>query len=139
MGSNFKINKKVILFDGFCNLCNPIVKIILKLDKNKKFHFSSLNSSFSKKILNDKIEKDFHGKTIILYTDEKVYIKSKAVFEIIYLLGGYLKLFLLFKVIPYFILDGIYNVISKYRYDWFGKSKTCFIPSKEISDRFIND
>ena len=139
MGSNIKINKKIILFDGFCNLCNPIVEIILKLDKNKQFHFSSLNSSFSKKILNDKIEKNLHGKTIILYTDDIIYVKSKAVFEIIYLLGGYLKLFLLFKVIPYFILDGIYNVISKYRYDWFGKSKTCFIPSKEISDRFIND
>jgi|TARA_B110000438_G_scaffold33857_2_gene33568 predicted DCC family thiol-disulfide oxidoreductase YuxK len=139
MGSNIKINKKIILFDGFCNLCNPIVKIILKLDKNKKFYFSSLNSSFSKKILNDKIDKNFHGKTIILYTDDKIYIKSKAVFQIIYLLGGYLKFFLFLKLIPYSILDRIYNIISKYRYDWFGKSKTCFVPNKETSDRFIND
>jgi predicted DCC family thiol-disulfide oxidoreductase YuxK len=40
-------------------------------------------------------------------------------------------------IIPKFIRDGIYMVISKNRYKWFGKKEKCMLPSKDNRDRFL--
>lgn len=138
MGSDIEINKSVILFDGYCNLCNSQVNSILRFDSKKFFYFSNLDSSFSKKVIKENKVESLEGKTIILYHNNKIIIKSNAAIKIAYLLGGFFKIFIIFKILPNFIRDGIYDVISRNRYRWFGKSDSCYIPQKEILDRFIN-
>tara|TARA_B100000408_G_C10159046_1_gene165662 strand:- start:109 stop:528 length:420 start_codon:yes stop_codon:yes gene_type:complete len=138
MGSDIEISKSVILFDGYCNLCNSQVNSILRLDSKKFFYFSNLDSSFSKKVIKENKVESLEGKTIILYHNNKIIIKSNAAIKIAYLLGGFFKIFIIFKILPNFIRDGIYDVISRNRYRWFGKSDSCYIPKKEILDRFIN-
>ena len=44
-------NNQVILFDGVCNLCSGSVQFILKRDKEKKFLFASLQSSYGQTLL----------------------------------------------------------------------------------------
>ena len=139
MGSDIEIKKSVILFDGYCNLCNSQVNSILRFDSKKFFYFSNLNSSFSKKVIKENKVESLEGKTIILFHNNKIIIKSNAAIKIAYLLGGFFKIFIIFKILPNFIRDGIYDVISRNRYRWFGKSDSCYIPKKEILDRFIND
>ena len=138
MGSDIEISKSVILFDGYCNLCNSQVNSILRFDSKKFFYFSNLDSSFSKKVIKENKVESLEGKTIILYHNNKIIIKSNAAIKIAYLLGGFFKIFIIFKILPNFIRDGIYDVISRNRYRWFGKSDSCYIPKKEILDRFIN-
>ena len=138
MGSDIEINKSVILFDGYCNLCNSQVNSILRFDSKKFFYFSNLDSLFSKKVIKENKVESLEGKTIILYHNNKIIIKSNAAIKIAYLLGGFFKIFIIFKILPNFIRDGIYDVISRNRYRWFGKSDSCYIPQKEILDRFIN-
>ena len=139
MGSDIEIKKSVILFDGYCNLCNSQVNSILRFDYKKFFYFSNLDSSFSKKVIKENKVESLEGKTIILFHNNKIIIKSNAAIKIAYLLGGFFKIFIIFKILPNFIRDGIYDVISRNRYRWFGKSDSCYIPKKEILDRFIND
>ena len=138
MGSDIEISKSVILFDGYCNLCNSQVNSILRFDSKKFFYFSNLDSSFSKKVIKENKVESLEGKTIILYHNNKIIIKSNAAINIAYLLGGFFKIFIIFKILPNFIRNGIYDVISRNRYRWFGKSDSCYIPKKEILDRFIN-
>ena len=139
MGSDIEIKKSVILFDGYCNLCNSQVNSILRFDSKKFFYFSNLDSSFSKKVIKENKVESLEGKTIILFHNNKIIIKSNAAIKIAYLLGGFFKIFIIFKILPNFIRDGIYDVISRNRYRWFEKSDSCYIPKKEILDRFIND
>ena len=139
MASDIEISKSVILFDGYCNLCNSQVNSILRFDYKKFFYFSNLDSSFSKKVIKENKVESLEGNTIILYHNNKIIIKSNAAIKIAYLLGGFFKIFIIFKILPNFIRDGIYDVISRNRYCWFGKSDSCYIPKKEILDRFIND
>ena len=139
MGSDIEISKSVILFDGYCNLCNSQVNSILRFDYKKFFYFSNLDSSFSKKVIKENKVESLEGNTIILYHNNKIIIKSNAAIKIAYLLGGFFKIFIIFKILPNFIREGIYDVISRNRYRWFGKSDSCYIPKKEILDRFIND
>ena len=139
MASDIEISKSVILFDGYCNLCNSQVNSILRFDYKKFFYFSNLDSSFSKKVIKENKVESLEGKTIILFHNNKIIIKSNAAIKIAYLLGGFFKIFIIFKILPNLIRDGIYDVISRNRYRWFGKSDSCYIPKKEILDRFIND
>ena len=140
MGTITEISsKKIIFFDGYCNLCNSQVNNILSIDKKNIFHYSALSSKFAINSLKGKIDKKSIGKSIVFLNKGKVYTKSKAVLMILSEIGGFYYLFSFFKIFPSFILDFFYNIIAKNRYTWFGKSENCFIPSKEISSRFIND
>ena len=44
-------NKKIILFDGVCNLCESSVQFVIKHDVNDQFRFVSLQSELGQKIL----------------------------------------------------------------------------------------
>ena len=97
MGSDIEISKSVILFDGYCNLCNSQVNSILRLDSKKFFYFSNLDSSFSKKVIKENKVESLEGNTIILYHNNKIIIKSDAAIKIAYLLGGFCKIFIIFR------------------------------------------
>ena len=43
-------NKKIILFDGVCNLCNNAVNIIIDHDKNDVFRYASLQSQLGQQL-----------------------------------------------------------------------------------------
>lgn len=131
-------DKSIILFDGVCNLCNRSVQYILKHEKDETLRFSSLQSDYGQKFLNENNLNSNDLKTIIFIVNNKVFRKSKAVI----LISSYLKFpynFLrILNFLPIFLLDFVYNLISVNRYKIFGKKDSCLIPDKDIKDRFID-
>jgi predicted DCC family thiol-disulfide oxidoreductase YuxK len=136
MGANNPI-EKIILFDGVCNLCSAAVQFVIKRDKKKVFRFASLQSDFARKELQRK-EIGNSVKTIVLLKGDKVYLKSNAALEISKELIGLWPLLYCFKIIPRFIRDAVYNLISQHRYQWFGKKDECWIPSSDLTSRFVD-
>ena len=132
-------NKKIILFDGLCNLCNSSVQFLIKRDSKDIFLFVSLQSELGKELLSKLPIAIQKTDSIILYESEAVfYYKSQAVFQIIKSLGGLFNLLLIFKLLPHFIHDFIYDYIAKNRYHWFGKKEQCLVPTSEIQSKFLN-
>ena len=132
-------NKKIILFDGLCNLCNSSVQFLIKRDSKDIFRFVSLQSELGKELLSKLPIAIQKTDSIILYESEAVfYYKSQAVFQIIKSLGGLFNLLLIFKLLPHSIHDFIYDYIAKNRYHWFGKKEQCLVPTKEIQSKFLN-
>jgi len=129
-------NKPIIFFDGICNLCNASVQFVIKRDKKKQFLFASLQSDVAKNILLQK-KYEINLDTIVLLKKDHIYQKSDAALMILKELGFPYNLFYGFKIIPKFIRDFVYDVIAKYRYQWFGKRATCMVPTKENKERFI--
>ena len=130
--------KKIILFDGFCNLCDASVQLIIKRDSKDIFRFVSLQSEFGEFIINHIGVNRFKTDSIILFEPNKgYYCKSQAAINIAKHLGGLYPLLSLFKCIPTFILDIVYDFIAKHRYKWYGKKSHCLIPSNEILQKFI--
>lgn len=127
----------VILFDGVCNLCNGLVKFIIKRDKKKRFRFAALKSDYAKYI-----EKKYglnlaDLNTVILIKYGKVYTKSSAVLHIAQGLGLPYSLAICFFIIPPFIRNHVYSFIAKNRYRWFGKLNTCILLPEDLKGRFI--
>ena len=131
-------NKKLILFDGVCNLCNASVDFVIKRDKNKKFRYASLQSETGQKILaENKFNKSDYD-SFILEHKGNVYIKSTAALQVALNLGFPINLMGIFLIIPSFIRNWVYDYIAKNRYKWYGKQEACMIPTQNLKSKFLN-
>jgi predicted DCC family thiol-disulfide oxidoreductase YuxK len=129
----------VVFFDGVCNLCNQSVDFIIKRDTGNNFLFASLQSEAARSLLKNKSIDLQSIRTIILLKDGKTFYRSDAILEIVRQLSAPWPLLYVFKIVPRFIRDGMYNLVSKHRYNWFGKQDTCRVPSKEERARFLEE
>jgi predicted DCC family thiol-disulfide oxidoreductase YuxK len=131
-------DKKIILFDGVCNLCNSSVQYVIKRDKNDVFRFVALQSELGQKILKHIGINDKNIDSIVLYEPGKAYYyKSTAALEIAKKLGGLLTYGTIFKIIPTRLRDVAYDYIAKNRYKWYGKQESCMIPTPELQSKFL--
>ncbi len=128
--------KTLVLFDGYCNLCNGAVQFILKRDKKEQFYFASLSWPIAGKLLGD-FPKYKDVDSILVYRKGKVFDKSSAALKIAAHLGALWPLMGLFWIVPKFIRDAVYDFIARNRYKWFGKKDTCMMPEKDVSYRFL--
>ncbi len=130
---------QIILFDGVCNFCSGIVKFIIRRDKKAKFKFTPLQSDFSKNLLQqfDIIVDITNLDTFVYFRHDKAYVKSTAALYVLRDIGGLYRLLFVFIIIPNFIRNFLYSLISKSRYRIWGKRDKCMVPTPEIIDRFI--
>ncbi|MEQ6123861.1 DCC1-like thiol-disulfide oxidoreductase family protein [Pseudotenacibaculum sp. MALMAid0570] len=137
---NFDIpkGKKIILFDGVCNLCNNSVIRVIKYDKKDVFLFTALQSNTGKQILNHLKIDTSKVDSIILFDPEKAhYIKSAAALEIMKQFSGIWKLTQIFTILPNSFNNIFYDFVARNRYKWYGKKESCMIPSPELKAKFI--
>lgn len=116
----------VIYYDGICFLCSNLVDFSMRHDHEKKIQYSPLQSNYAKRTLNMDETSDMD--TVIVQQGDKVLQKSEAAFIILKFLNHPLQ-YLRF-VIPRFLADKLYNLVSRKRYSWFGKKEKCIFPNE---------
>lgn len=135
---NLPKNKKIILFDGVCNLCDSAVQFVIKHDTKDVFRFVALQSELGQEIINHIGIQDKHIDSIILYEPGiAYYYKSTAALEIAKQIGGLFHFGTLFKIIPTALRNLLYDYVAANRYKWYGKTEICIVPSIEIKNRFL--
>lgn len=135
-----EFDKKIVLFDGVCNLCNKSVQYIIKKDKKDIFRFAALQSDLGVKLAKERgIDTTKVDSIILIKPSVAYYTKSSAAIEIMYDFGGVWRLMIIFKYIfPPFIRDLVYDFIAHNRYKWFGKQDSCMIPTPELKAKFLD-
>jgi predicted DCC family thiol-disulfide oxidoreductase YuxK len=135
---NVPKNKKIIIFDGVCNLCNSSVLKVIKNDKKNTFLFAALQSKSGQEIINylkidiSKID------SIILYEPGVSYdIKSTAVLKVMNDFGGLWSSATALLIFPERFRNFVYDYIAKNRYKWFGKKESCMLPTPELKAKFL--
>ncbi|WP_405212094.1 thiol-disulfide oxidoreductase DCC family protein [Dokdonia sp. Asnod2-E02] len=132
------MTKKIILFDGVCNLCNGAITFIIQRDKKDLFRYAPLQSEIGKELAAkhhidlDKVD------SIILVTEDKAYAKSTAALRIAKQLSAGWPLLAIFLILPRFLRDVVYDFIARNRYKWFGKKEACMIPTPELKSKFLD-
>ncbi|QKJ65195.1 thiol-disulfide oxidoreductase DCC family protein [Flavobacterium sp. M31R6] len=135
---NLPKNKKIILFDGVCNLCNSAVQFVVKHDKKDIFRFVALQSELGQEILAYIGINAKNIDSIVLYEPGVAYYyKSSAAIQIAQNLGGFWHFGTVFKIIPIGIRNFLYDYIAKNRYKWYGKKESCMIPTPELKIKFL--
>ncbi len=135
---NLPKNKKIILFDGICNLCNSSVQFIIERDKKDVFRFVALQSELGQEICNYVGVNPKITDSIILYEPGTAYyLKSEAALKIVAEFHSVYTLLVIFKIFPIGIRDSIYDYVAKNRYKWYGKKEQCMIPTLELKAKFL--
>ncbi|MBN8642652.1 MAG: thiol-disulfide oxidoreductase DCC family protein [Flavobacteriales bacterium] len=130
--------KKILLFDGVCNLCNSSVQYVIKRDEKDEFRFVALQSELGQEIVKHIGIADKNIDSIVLYLPGiAYYYKSSAVIEISKSLQGFFNYGMLFRLLPTFLRDSVYDYIAKNRYKWYGKQESCMIPTPELKAKFL--
>ena len=131
-------NKKIVLFDGVCNLCNTSVQFILKHDKKNEFLFGSLQGKSGQAYLKQfNLPADTFN-SFMLIEGDRLYTRSSGALRILKYLNAAWPLFYVFNIVPKFIRDAVYNLVAKNRYKWFGKKDECWVPTPELKARFLD-
>lgn len=133
INKDFTNNKGIIVFDGYCVLCNKTVKFLIKIDKRKELLFTTLTSKLGQEITG---EIPPGKESIVFVEEEQKFTKSDAVLRVLQAVGMPWSLLTILRIIPKFIRDSIYMLIANNRYKIFGKKDECMIPDKNVRDRF---
>lgn len=116
--------KYIIFYDGTCGFCTRSITFVVKRDHKKIFYYAPLQGITAKKELEGELDLNNLPDTLVLVekdeTSKKVLIRSKAVFRILWLLGGFWKILGAFSFLPSFLIapfDLGYRLVAKYRHD----------------------
>ncbi len=122
--------RRVVLFDGICNLCNGAVRFVARHDRARRFEFAALQSETGARLLRerrpgfalDQLE------TLVLIEGTRVYTHSDAALRIARGLDGAWPLLGLLALVPRVIRDAAYRFVARRRYRWFGRTEACMLP-----------
>lgn len=128
----------IVLFDGFCNLCNGTVNFILKRDKQKQFRFAALQSEAGQILLKNYSVPSGTDSVVLIYKGE-ILTESDAILSIASLLPVPWKWGKVFTILPAGFRNRIYRWIARNRYRCFGKRKECRLPSPEERKYFLKN
>ena len=130
------IKRRLIFFDGDCNLCQYAVQFIIQRDKKGLFCFASLQSELANELLSASGQVPLELSTFILWEEGSIFYRSTAALRVAKGLPALWPMLYAFIIVPTFIRDGIYNWIAANRYQWWGKSESCLVPKPEWKNRF---
>ena len=130
-------NNPILLFDGYCNLCNNSVQFILKYEKNTDLVFTSLQSEAGISLLKQYNINPLNLDSLVFIKNNKFHTKSSAALLLTPYLKGLYPLLYSLLIIPPFIRNTVYDYIARNRYKWFGKAESCMMPDKELMNRFL--
>lgn len=131
------MNHLLLIFDGFCNLCNAAVDFVMKHDSEKKIKFVAAQTEHGRRVVESLGIEHTAFDSVLFVEDSRIYSGSTAVLRVCRHLPGAWRWLTLLNLIPKPIRDWIYQWIARNRYRWFGRRATCRLPTPEMRDRFL--
>ena len=131
-------DKKIILFDGVCNLCNSSVQFVIKHDSRDEFRFAALQSIWGQKLVLERgIDTSRTDSIVLIEPGIAYYTKSDAALKIGSRLKGYRTISKVLYLIPSGLRNIVYDFVARNRYRWYGKKDECMVPTPELSAKFL--
>ena len=127
-------NKHIVIFDGYCSLCNGFVSFLLRIDKKEKLIFVANHSKLAQDILKGQFNQ---SQTVVFSSNHQLYQQSDAVFNILRLMSFPWKLLICFQLLPKGFRDRIYNWIAQNRYRLLRRRETCRPVPLKWRDRIV--
>lgn len=127
----------ILFFDGVCGLCNQVVNFVFVEDSRSVFNVATLQGETAKEKLPLELRQSLNS-VVVLNHEGRLFQKSEAILNILYEIGGFWRLFFIFRLIPRPITDMLYILVAKFRYSLFGKSENCRLPKPEERQKFLS-
>ena len=129
----------IILYDGYCALCDASVQFVLKHEKEEYFYFAPLQSKLGQQLLKKYGIDTSRTDSIILIEHNQAYEQSTAALKVAGKLRFPTSSLKHFIFIPKPIRDFFYRLISTNRYKFFPKKSECILPEQKHRSRFLGE
>lgn len=126
----------VVLFDGYCRLCDRSVQFVLDHDRRRVFRFAPSQTPAARPFL-DRCGLGTAPGTIVFVERDGWSVRSTAAIRMARRLGPPWSLVAAASIVPPALRDVIYRVIARNRLRWFGQRDTCRIPTAEEAGQFL--
>ena len=128
----------IILFDGPCVLCNAWINRLCEWDHRDQLRFASLDSKTGQQFFKERnLDPDELDSVVFWVPNETYALEAQATFELFKTLGGGFKVLTIFNIFPNFVSQGVYRLIARNRYRWFGKFDACPLPNPKYAHKFL--
>jgi predicted DCC family thiol-disulfide oxidoreductase YuxK len=131
----------VLLYDGVCGFCNSAVHFILRHETLNTLRFAPLQGQYAATLKGRHPEVGDVDSVVWVEgvgADERVLVRSNAALRVASYLGGFWKLWGVFRLVPRVVRDFGYDWFARHRYRWFGKYTTCPVPTSDVRSRFLD-
>lgn len=137
-------DKPLVLYDGYCGLCDRSVRWLVEADRSAVLHFAPLQGETAAPILarhGIPATQEFRSMLTVENAgepDERILARSDgALAALIAVGGGWALLARLGRWVPRFVRDAVYDFVARHRFRWFGRLDACRIPTPAERERFL--
>ena len=127
------MEKIIVVFDGFCILCNNYISWLSKNNPDKNIYFTNFESTYIKK---EYPNLKLANTVLVINEKNDILTKSNAIKYCINHIRINIIIKSIINITPNFIINVFYDLIAKNRYILFGKNDSCQVP-KNINDKNI--
>jgi predicted DCC family thiol-disulfide oxidoreductase YuxK len=127
----------VVLFDGTCKLCNGWARFVIAHDHAHRIKLASVQSSEGQALLKWAGLPTDNFNTIVLMSDNRFFVRSEAMFEILARLDAPWPWLTVLRIVPQRLRDWMYDKIALNRYKLFGQYNSILLPHADHSQRFL--
>lgn len=135
---DFPDDHPIIIFDGHCVLCSKWAQFVIGHDTSKKFKLLAAQSPLGHALYAHYGLDPVDYQTNILIADGVAWFESESSIRMLEGLGAPWSWFALARLLPRFIRDSAYALIARNRFRLFGRRDTCFAPTPDIKERFLD-
>jgi predicted DCC family thiol-disulfide oxidoreductase YuxK len=115
------VNKPLVLYDGYCVLCNRSVQFLQDRQLPGAIEYASQQSERGQAALKQCGLSMQDTDMLVAILNGRCYVRSSAVLRVFRFLRFPWPLLYGLILVPRFIRDPIYNLIAHNRYRWFGR------------------
>ncbi|MEM8695077.1 MAG: DCC1-like thiol-disulfide oxidoreductase family protein [Pseudomonadota bacterium] len=134
---DFDDSRPLIVFDGDCILCSRSMRLILRLDRAKRFRLTPAQGEIGQGLYRHLDLPTDNFETYLLVADGRIYQRSTAVLEIVKRLGWPWKAGAIFAIVPRPVRDTLYSLVARHRYRIFGRRIACGIADPDLRERIV--
>lgn len=116
------MSKPIVLYDGFCVLCNRSVSFLQARQTPDALEYVSQQSSRGRALLKEAGLVAGDLDTLVVYENGRAYLRSTSALRLLRYLRFPWPLLSNLIIVPAFVRDPVYNVIAHNRYRWFGRT-----------------
>jgi predicted DCC family thiol-disulfide oxidoreductase YuxK len=133
----FPDDRPVIVFDGYCALCSGWARFVLRHDRAARYRLLAAQSPLGQALYAHYGLDPKDYETNILIADGLAWFKSEGSIRMFEGLGFPWSLVAVFRILPLRVRDVLYEFVARNRMRFFGRRKTCYMPTANYKDRFL--
>jgi predicted DCC family thiol-disulfide oxidoreductase YuxK len=136
---DFPDDRPIIIFDGHCVLCSSWANFVLRHDHSGKYRLLAAQSRLGRALYLHWGLDPVNYQTNILLATGIAWLKSEGSIRMMKGLGFPWSLAAGCRVLPLKIRDRLYELVARNRFRLFGRRETCYVPTPEFRDRFLDE